>query len=843
MPSRPPRFLPPQRNPRLLIALLLPLVATLALPPPPARAAVPILRAYQDDLDGDGLPDRLTFDCAFTTPHDRVQVYDRAGDMPRGDDPLALADFDDDVWLFDARADGAAELIIFFDRYDGVVSAAVFDDLDGDGAVSYQFTPAGIQVTESAHPHLHLTASPTWTLPDGSLNPDLRISVDGLLPRYLAWGEALPGRDWALENIRTDGVVDWTLQILDQDHDGSPDLQLQRLLAPFPDHIPVFRTTLYLDRANRKALPYPDAVFWPLLVGKHDYETYNYFAHTPAIAVDWLSARIDRAGILGYPAEQGYHFNSWLGPWEDGRLNPVDFESPMAYYDLAADRDGDAELFIRLEHFPPDDRFFLAGRFPEPMTEIEYAWDADDDRRWDFQLNLAGRLPLDSRLDFPGFSIAALPYDDLPFWVSDKVWDAALFVAAEGAGYGGGEGMSVWTVNRGFRDGQLVEPSGLRNRYITGLTAQPPLNDYSQLPPGFRGERAFEFFQQPRLYLSAIDRRLHLASAEGGLWVLDDHTEIRYDDLDSDAFVDHWEVWQASDLQARLAYLASWLVFAGDGRVHLKPLDLPPSLFETSPPRTHAEWLALNEKLLDMQLDLDPAEFDSWPSRFPEPDTLIYSAGLSGLRAAPSGFRFVLALEPDFYLDGDDHLGLSGLPPGDYLVEYDGVFNVRPLTPAHIEIDLFPDTANPETLTSGRQSGLAIDLSNTGLADADVRLVLNLTSLAGALSVSLPSPEPLHLLAGESTRLQIPWRPSAAGSWEISVHALWTTPAGDPASSASPPALVIVLPSPQPAPLETLTAFGQVHPATLALSLLAALLACTLTARLLLPSRSPRGER
>ena len=108
----------------------------------------------QQDLNGDAQPDVTLIDCAFATAHDRVLVYDQNGDMPVGGQWEQVTDFQDDVWVFDAGADGSAQLIVDFNVEGGKYTALIYDDIDGDGQVGYAVDGKQVTIEESTFWHL-----------------------------------------------------------------------------------------------------------------------------------------------------------------------------------------------------------------------------------------------------------------------------------------------------------------------------------------------------------------------------------------------------------------------------------------------------------------------------------------------------------------------------------------------------------------------------------------------------------------------------------------------------------------------------------------------------------------
>ncbi len=747
------------------------LLLALALPAARAQDGIPIFAVRQYDLNGDGRPDMIAVDCAFASPYDRILIFDRAGDMGTGTDVRAVADFRDDVWIFDVGADQTAQLILMFAREGGRQVAYLYDDRDGDGIVSYRARPGYVEVTESPW-HVRAVADPDWFLPDGRINPRLQFQIDGYILHYLEWGEAAPAPEWARREAVTDGMVDWDIEVVDADGDGIADYQLQRLLRPSPKDVHIFRATLYVNRRPRPAAPYPNALFWPLLVPKHNVREYNYFDHHPAVSVDWSPARIDQVGILGYPTEQGYHINS-RAPWKKGAVNYANFENPMAYYDLAGDADGRPELMVRLEVFAERDPSFsteawFLGGFPWPIIQVDYPWDQNNDGRWDYQLSLAGFHPVTTVVEFPDFAVQTVPYEALPNWVTEREWAVATFVVAETGAYWGSEGMLEWEVNRGFHDGRLVEPSGLRNLYMTGLTDEPPMENYAEIRRGMRGECATDGVGRPVLYWSLVDRRLHLFRAQGGLWNVDGRATVRYADRDGDGYLDQWQ-YDAGDGTVRQLNLGrGYLLYAGGGEVLLKRVDVSPAALTVSPPRNRAEWEQLRRALEARPAPLPADDVKGMLAQFDGSEVRIEGAAVRDIRVTRRGIRFVLEVRPGGRVTSDAW-GLlpAGLEPGTYVVTGEaGRWTVRPWTPAAPLLV----SVEGSSVREGEWGNVVATVQNAGLEDVHpFPLCAVLEGPGGARQVLTAT---LPLLPGEGQRtVHWDWRPTRAGVWRLAVVA------------------------------------------------------------------------
>ena len=753
---------------------LLGLFGPLILPTEPVQAQtdITVFGVTQSDLDGDGRPDLTVVDCAFASAHDRILIVDRAGNMGTGSDVLAVTDFRDDVWIFDVGADGTAQLILVFAQEGEHRVAYLYDDRNGDGQVSYRARPRSVEITESSHWHVRVMARSDWFLPNGRVNPALVFHIDGYILRYLEWGEAAPAPEWARKGATTDGGVDWELEVVDADGDGIADYQLQRLLALSPPDANIFRSTLYVNRKPRHPEPYADALFWPLLVGKHDYEAYNYFDRPPVIAVDWGRAQIDRVGVLGYPTEQGYHINSWAR-WRKGEVNYANFENPMAYYDLAGDSDGRPELMVRFEVFAAGDSAFShevaqQGGLTRPFVQADYSWDQNNDGRWDYEVSVAGFHPVTDVVAFPNFAVQTVPYDRIPTWVMGRDWAIATFVVAENGGYWSSEGMGDWNVNRGFRDGHLVEPSGLRDLYLTGLIEEPPLENYADIRRGMRGEYATEQVGRPTLYWSPVDGRLHLFGAQGGVWNVDGRAVVRYADRNRDGYLDQWEYVAPDGRVRQLNVLPGFLLYAGDGEVVLKRADVALAVFSTLPPRNFAEWQALKDRLESFPAPAPADDLRGILARWEGPETRMTGAVVQNLQVTSRGFRLILHVGPGAQVVSS---GVEGFAPprapGAYRVVWeDGRWSVRPLTPAALGLV----SLEVEATREGEEATIRALLRNFGLDDArQVPLCVLLEGPRGARRVLTTT---LSVLPGEGEReLLWGWRPSTAGTWNVAVMA------------------------------------------------------------------------
>lgn len=767
----------------------------------------------QQDLDSDGQLELTVINSAFATQRDRILVYDFTGDMQASSDVASAVDLNNDTWIFDVGSNGDAQLIVVFVEEYQRKMARVYDDVNNDGFVSFEVNNANLIVTESPSWHVQVSSQSGWEVGNELLNPNLEILIDGYVLRYIKWGELFPASDWGFDKIKTDGTIDWEIQIADSDGDGVADFQLQRLQVDIPWNYPVFRSTLYVNKGKKQSTPNPDTIFWPMLVGKHNYEKYNYFDHPAVVAIDWKSAKIDRVGILGYPIENGYHINSRVGVWKDNQINYADFENPMAYYDMAKDNDGRPELFVRFEVFRANDPLFNwgygMGEFPKPITQVEYTWDQNNDGKWDFELGLGGFNPVTSTASVGDLQILTVPYQDVPIWTSEQEWNIAVLVATESQAYWSSEGLAEWSIDRGFANGKLVEPSGLRNLYLTGITDNPPIEKYSELPIGMRGELSYRFNDKPFVYLSAIDGKLHLLHADRGIWQISGTAQVRYENLNNDLYLDQWQFWEDNTLTRQMVNIEDYLLYSDNSQVILTSFPESPASFVLPPPRSFEEWQNLEEKIQNKQSIIKAGDFLSLINSFNEPKQKLMGAVLRDYRPAGDGFRFVLNLSSNFTLNGPDLMGLLGKAPGDYVIDYRGKFNIQPLTPPALKIRILKSNMAGESIKALQNEDMQVNIINYGLEDAHfVKAQATFTSPDQKVTVS--QPQTIAVLAGETTSVSFPWGPTASGAWSARVEAQVMDDEGEPGETQSAVQQILVAPADQVTDDQALTAFGLV---------------------------------
>jgi hypothetical protein len=734
-----------------------------------ASQAVQIFGLSQRDLDGDGRPDVTVIDCSFSGERDTVTVYDRGGDMRPAQQWRQATDFENDLWVFDAGSDGNAELIISFGRTAEGLVAELWDDQDGDVRVRYT-APPELAIQESPWPSVRVMAPEGWWTRDGKTNFNLNLTVDG--PITAAFQAPV-----YQSNLESDGAQDFMIRIRDTDHDGRPDYHWTNAFLSAPVSWGSRRNELMVNPDDDEP-PLTGSIFWPYLgdapIGPAklaeieqlhgDSEasataarrasgyTKSYGVSRPPIKVVWKRSVI---GTVGEFVSSRFNDNSWfvysIYRAKPGEAVETNFEAPFAFYDLAADDDGYPELQIRFEHYLAHDRYLVRTVNPEPLQIIRYSWDQDNNRSWDYKLGLIGRHEITSTVTIDDLTLKMLPPRSLPEWIMERAWDGATFVAAEYPELWTSEGIYEWGPSEAWM-----------KEYATGSVAEPPAEDFQELPVRLRGELAFNLQRDPRLYFSPVDRKLHLLGAQSGLWRVSELDTLRYKNLGGE-HLNQWSLFQGETLAAQLNFAVGYVVYADGAGVSLTRTDAPPALFTAIPPRDHTEWLALGRQLEASGAGSPPENLRAAAAQFGPPESEIIGATMRDFRLDGGGFRFLLDLQPGASADGPMRETLDDREPGSYVVTYDGSFAVTPLEPPRLGLDL--QVRADESALFIAPVPIRIQATNSGLADVAGASLVIFSSRGGAEEEI--ARRPIDLLAGGDVRLTVSWQPARAGRWEV----------------------------------------------------------------------------
>ncbi|MGH2460698.1 MAG: hypothetical protein ACRDIY_17730 [Chloroflexota bacterium] len=752
----------------LLLGALLSMVPTVR---PVAFAATdPTAGCLGRESTSPGRDGVLVVDCApgFATAHDRVYVYPRAP-LPSSQDWRASMNATDAVWVFDVGARDAASLMIDFhpNRNGPGLVADLYDDQDGDGNVRYRMVD-GIPVpAESAFPTVRVVAPDGWWTRGALVNFNLNVTVDGPV-------DAAFGSETYINRLKNDGRPDFEIQVRDPDHDGRPDEEWIDAWPDAPQGWGILRTQLMVN-TNHDEAPIADAIFWPYLgtsyqpapgrrnvgptrfalapvPGATDGFIKGYGTSFPPIQVWWPGAEI--ANVGEFIASRGNGANWFLyslNRLDRGRTGLADFETPFAFYDLAQAHDGYPDLAIRQEYYPARDPYFDGGQFGQPSQLIRYSWDQFHAHAWSYKLDLLGRQPITSTVKVGPLSIATVPYSQYPTWVTSRRWDAADFVAAE---------PGVWTSEGIYAE--VFDSATLWTGYLTGITSDVPTADLDAVPAGYRGELAMSPGDRVELYVSSIDRKLHLLRATAGIWNVDGRTKIRYANLGGD-YLNQWTRLENGSEAQSLTYVSNQLLLIDATGLRIKTVDGPAATFQTPPPTGHAEWARLGASLARPSPTLSGDDLPAMFDQFPGPTQTLLGATVRDLRVTPDGFRFALRLPSD----PDTVARRTGGPaPGDYLVRFTRAagYSVTPLEPVAIDISAVAIPASPPIALN--PEALAVTLGNRSNQDATGVKVRFLASHGGAKEVAIGSTS-LDVPAGGSARTSIRWTPLTGGDWTV----------------------------------------------------------------------------
>jgi len=713
------------------------------------------------DLDADGQPEAMALACHFTpTTNDQLTIYKQFGqvstDLPWRQNIV----YENETWVFDHGTRGRASLIVDFTGDGTSLVAELYDDRDGDGEVRYEIAGGKVGITESEYWTVQVVAPDGWWIQEDDLNYNLHILVDGDVEAMFAMGTYR-------SNLATDGQPDCDIQTCDQNHNGSPEYDKRMILTPSLQGSVGLGTQMMANWADDE-LPISGGFdLWPYLQLGYEWpggsRVVKGYLDTPApLQFEPATGRIEAVGE--FVASRGGEHNCFYysaKPWIVGQLNESDNENPFCFYDLAGDADGIPELQIRFVYWPPKDRAFLGGSVSEPYGLVRYSWDQENARTWRYAVGLVGRHQIDTRVTFSDIDVLTIPYGEFPAWITDRTWDMAVFSEFTGQNYWTGEGNYSVSYPEDWEFGN----------YFLGRSDTVPSPVYES-EAGFRMEWAMDYGSQPYLYLSPVDRRLHLLEATGGISTIDDTQSMQYENLGRSQFLNHWVYLVDGQPQKSLAVLSDFIMLSENDTITIRPLGVPEAQFITLPPRDHEEWLALGQMLDLQQRDYEAADFSSMLAQFEGPTTEIEGAALRDVRQTAQGFRFILELEPGFAIVSDPNgWGSSLTASGAYAVSFDGAtWDVRSATPVALRADA-PVVGEPgQPARALEWTSLSTWLHNAGLEDAhDLAVNALLSEPTGQQQVLTTT---VSLLPAEgSQQVTWDWAPPVAGEWQVRIEA------------------------------------------------------------------------
>jgi hypothetical protein len=746
-------------------------------------AAPDVLAYAQDDLDGDGTPDRVTLTTAYFSARDRVTIFDQGDDMPSGDTWQTTTDLENDVWLFEQVDAPGVRLVLAFAWENSRYVCRLYDDVDGDGRVSLTISAGGrVTVTESPFPTAVISADQPFMLPDGAPNLNVRVEVyRGVLPTVRV---EMP--------FPEDGRVLLERVTYDTDHDGLIEGERTRLFPDIPLDWAYERTGITHFPDGYRLRPFENFAFFPYL-GRMTGSPfsrdllYRYEDDPrPPLLFDWEAAKL--RGVIPFAPLWGgsrinYNSYTWLEPYRDTLLH---FER-FGHYRYTGSSIPD--LIIRWSLGQNDYRPSVRVGDDELFThQIEMSWHTADHAgtlMQDYKLELAGiQPPPETLIRFPDFGIYEYPYADWPRVFTESAWAFATFVATEGKGYETNEAVHEWNaIESVFVDISaplLVEgASEAQARYLFGETDDSPAVHYQEIRDGLRGEYADLMYTRPMLYFSPVDRKLHLLHASHGVWNVSNRYEIRYTNYGGQT-LNGWSLVDKTrnSVDRQLIAAGGLLILSDESGVRLARQAVAPLLFTTLPPRSTTEFEAFNAQLDAHERDLDPLDFAALFAQFGEADVQISGARVSDFRLSDDATPvFTLTLHRGWQVERD-RIGLLDAVTGDetlYHVSMDATartLRVQPLTPPQITL-VSADAEPGDPAVELQPQRLWVTLRNDGLQDVHAAQVQITSSTASAADggVQTLAQAVTALPAGETVGVALLWTPAAAGEHILDVQA------------------------------------------------------------------------
>jgi hypothetical protein len=682
-----------------------------------------------------------------------ITGYDQDDDL--SSDEEFAPDFYDDLWTFDASADGTINLVIDFSRSERGLLAEIYDDQSGDAQVSIDFDGGRPTVAESPYPAVRVISPDGWWQDEEIINFNINVEVDGPVDA------AFSAVDY-LDISKHDGTADFQISVYDPDNDGKPDYELRNFLFDGP----ILKSNITINQFDNEPTS-NDFLFWPYL-GGNDYggmvRSGYGFAEAP-IQVDWETGRIAvLAEIVASRTNDNNCFIYSTAPINKGITNYANFENPFCLYDLAMDTDSYPEMAIRMEYWGPGDERIHYGYANTPLNNIRYSWDQDNDRSWDYKIGLAGRRPIDAIKEFSDFAVQTIPHDEFPYWATEYPWDAIQFVHVEGSErYWTSEGIYQWGIDR-----------SLWLEYMLGRVEIPEFHSYESIGPGLRGEYSMfrEGGLQPRLYFSPVDSKLHLLGAQKGLWNIDDKEKLVYENADQDLYIDRWSHYIGEEVDKSLIFSSPFLIYIDRHQHQVKVVEseTPFSLFETRPPRNHQEWLELAGSLETHGSDIESTDFSELFDRFNGAKIEISGVAFRDFRHTDDGFRFVLEPRPAIRVDQAADAYLSALEDAEqaYVVVYDGRLSARPLVPASLRVDISDVASTLSQVNALEITRFTVPVYNLGQEDAyNIDLAAHFRKRGGQTVIATTT---VALVPAEgSAEAQFEWTPRSGGVWDLVV--------------------------------------------------------------------------
>lgn len=719
----------------------------------------------------------------------RVRVFRTEGPWPAGARPDP--NVGETYWLFMRLNRAEPSLIVHFHQLATGAIADLHDDADGDTEVSFAQQPTSLRVTEAGgHWTIRVTAPGGWWERNGMVNFNLDIEVAGPVQGML---------DTVLYQhlLARNGSVNLYVHVRDTNHNGRPEYEWRQAHPPLDETDGYYHSSIMVNTRDDEPAQSGTTPFWPHL-GQQKTELVKPYFQSPApIQIEWDAGRLRvLSEFVASRGRAGNYFVYSIDRIERGETSFINFESPFAFYRLGDGALGYPDLALRVARFNPGDRRLAPADGPlvRPMQQIDYSWRLKDEERlasrsgfdhdtgesdrrwdrpeingsapvWDYKVSVAGEYAMDEIVQFPELGLRMIPFDQLPTWVTTRTWSYATFVARESEGYPSNEGLYELYPLEGDEPGAA--------RYLAGIGWTAPDDRIVPMQPGWRGEMSFDYQQQPWLYLSPVDRKLHLLGAKHGYWKIDEHRVVRYRDLDGDGHIDLWTIEADGVLKSSLLVRDGQALLTERGTVRLKALSQTDAeLFRALPPDQPETWRSLRD-----QLDAHGAApggtiegLDEMYKRLSGEEISLVAATASDLRVVVGTTSFILALFPGWEIHGDvaRHGWVEYLRLGQHIVHISktGEYTVLPYRPAALHGD--PVNVIGDEPVANRSVVLSTTVRNVGSEDvAEVPVVFMARSERGTeIEMGRRS---VDVLREDVARVTIQWVPPHAGRWEVRV--------------------------------------------------------------------------
>jgi hypothetical protein len=262
---------------------------------------------------------------------------------------------------------------------------------------------------------------------------------------------------------------------------------------------------------------------------------------------------------------------------------------------------------------------------------------------------------------------------------------------------------------------------------------------------------------------------LHLLNAQTGVWNLGEGREIRYKNIGGD-YLNLWTLLENEQLVKTLFFESGYLICADASTIRLSRLAISPSLFFAFPPRDSAEWETLGENLELNRPSFSPDDFEGMLEQFGNVTLTISGANQRDIRSTGDGFRFVLNLQDDFSVQGNDILNLISQSPGEYIITYDGSWYITPLTSPSLRLEPRQTEIRTPYSVVFETVEVPFIVYNDGLEDAqEVSVRLFASQDEDVFYESDPISRPV--LGGESMPVNFSWTGTSSGEWVLTIEA------------------------------------------------------------------------